>query len=77
MAQHARRVWCQSMVVNMVAHHAALSIQCTRVSIEQENIPAKRLGESRWLREPVFDIVVGNEGLGSYGVDKWFVYLRN
>jgi hypothetical protein len=77
MAQHARRMRGQRMVVNLLVQHAALPIQRARVNIEQENVPAKRLDELRGLRELVFNIVLADEGLGSNRVNEGFVYLRN
>lgn len=68
----------QSMIINMLIHHTALSIQRTSINIKQENLPAERLCESRRvLSDLVFDLILTDKYFSVDGVQERFVELRN
>lgn len=78
MTQHAGGVWRQSMIINMLIHHTALAVQRTSINIKQQNLPSKRLCESRRvLGDFVFDLILTDKHFIVDGVQERFVELRN
>lgn len=78
MTQHAGGMRRQRMIINMLVHHTTLPVQRTSIDIKQENLPAKRLCESRRvLGDFVFDFILTDKHFGVDGVQERLVQLRN
>lgn len=78
MAQHARGMRRKSMIIDVLIHHTTLAIQRPSINIKQQDLPSKRLCESRRvLGDFVFDLILTDKYFSVDGVQERFVELRN